>query len=286
MTKRKGFADRVTYLLRAAVLLTARSTPSDKIRRTYAVLTVLGEQPGCSQAELAELLCINRTIMVNLLDELEEEGLVRRARGAEDRRRNRLEVTARGHTQQERFEAVIEEGEMSLTKSLATAERARLASLLRSTCPVRLPRALSRRLTYLLPQVHQRAQNGAIAALAPFGIFPRHFGALAAIVNMPGCSQLHVARTFGVSEPTAAEVVDDLEERRLVRRLVDLGDRRTYRLTPTSAGRSLARRAAIALTLEEASLLCALEDEEVSDFLQLLRALQEVDVEGQAPSSR
>ncbi|HEX4476273.1 MAG TPA: MarR family transcriptional regulator [Polyangiaceae bacterium] len=273
MTKRRDFTDRVTYLLRAAVLRTARSAPGDKGRRTYGVLTVLAEEPGCSQGELAELLCVNRTVMVKLVDELEKDGLVRRAQATKDRRRNRLEVTAKGRVRHEQLEAAIEEGERGLTGSLGALGRDRMLGLLRDICPVRLPAALSQRLTYLLPQVHHRAQNGAIGALAPLGIFPRHYGALAAILDAPGCSQLHVAKTFGVSEPTAAEVVSDLEERQLVRRVVDPEDGRMYRLTTTSAGAALARRAAITLSLEEASLLEPLEDVEVSDLLRLLRAL-------------
>jgi DNA-binding MarR family transcriptional regulator len=72
--------------------------------RQLAVLAVLGDAEPLSQLEAATELGVDRTTMVQLVDELEGKGLVARRRSAQDRRKNIVELTERG-------QAVLREGD-------------------------------------------------------------------------------------------------------------------------------------------------------------------------------
>jgi DNA-binding MarR family transcriptional regulator len=64
--------------------------------RELAVLAVLGAGAPLSQQEAAELLGVDRTTMVALVDELERKELVERHRSAADRRKNIVRLTEKG----------------------------------------------------------------------------------------------------------------------------------------------------------------------------------------------
>jgi DNA-binding MarR family transcriptional regulator len=59
-------------------------------------LRVLGRAPGMSAGALAEILRLHPSTLTGILQRLEGRGLVRRAVDPRDRRRSRLELTARG----------------------------------------------------------------------------------------------------------------------------------------------------------------------------------------------
>jgi DNA-binding MarR family transcriptional regulator len=61
-----------------------------------AVLVVLAGNEARSQIEVAAGLGIDRTTMVSLIDGLEDQGLVRRRRSPQDRRKNIVELTPAG----------------------------------------------------------------------------------------------------------------------------------------------------------------------------------------------
>jgi DNA-binding MarR family transcriptional regulator len=92
---------RLGYLLKHARLklgeLTAAAlAPYGLDGRELAVLLVLAGCEPASQQQAARRLSIDRTTMVALLDTLEGKGLVTRHPHAEDRRKNVVELTARG----------------------------------------------------------------------------------------------------------------------------------------------------------------------------------------------
>ena len=68
----------------------------DLTGRQFLVLTFAGGEEPLSQLELSRRLNLDPTIVVGLLDELEERGLVNRVRDPADRRRHLLELTAAG----------------------------------------------------------------------------------------------------------------------------------------------------------------------------------------------
>jgi len=62
----------------------------------FALLSVLGSNPGVNQTVAAQILAIKRTNFVTLMDELERRGLAERRISARDRRGRPLHLTAKG----------------------------------------------------------------------------------------------------------------------------------------------------------------------------------------------
>lgn len=67
--------------------------------RRYGVLAALAEAGPLPQHHLGEVLGVDRTTMVGLIDQLEEEGLLCRRRSPDDRRRYLIELTPDGRAQ-------------------------------------------------------------------------------------------------------------------------------------------------------------------------------------------
>jgi DNA-binding MarR family transcriptional regulator len=62
----------------------------------YGVLTVLEERGSITQQEIGKCVSIDRTTMVNLLDDLEKLGFVERKEHPTDRRSHAVYLTAKG----------------------------------------------------------------------------------------------------------------------------------------------------------------------------------------------
>jgi DNA-binding MarR family transcriptional regulator len=93
--------DRLGYLLKHAQLRLAEHAgpalvPLGVTGRDLAVLTVLDAVVPLSQQQAASRLGIDRTTMVELVDQLEGRGLVARGSDPADRRRNLVHLTGEG----------------------------------------------------------------------------------------------------------------------------------------------------------------------------------------------
>lgn len=96
-----ALASRLGYLLKHAqqrLVLAAgpAMAPFGIDGRELTVLALLAAEVPLSQQNAAELLGVDRTTMVMLVDTLEAKGLVERHRSPEDRRKNIVEVTPAG----------------------------------------------------------------------------------------------------------------------------------------------------------------------------------------------
>jgi DNA-binding MarR family transcriptional regulator len=72
----------------------------------YSVLTVIGANPGLSQAGVADLLGIERARLARLLHRLEKRGLTQRLASPVDRRSHSLKLSAAGRGVLKRAEAL------------------------------------------------------------------------------------------------------------------------------------------------------------------------------------
>jgi DNA-binding MarR family transcriptional regulator len=109
-----------------------RLAPLGIEQRQAGMLSRLAANQGRSQQALAELIGVNATRMVFLVDELEGLGLVERRRNPADRRSHALYLTDAGTAMLERVRAVTAEHEAWIGAGLPDAERARLLGLLQT----------------------------------------------------------------------------------------------------------------------------------------------------------
>lgn len=99
-------------------------------RTQWLVLRRLGEQPGVSQSELAEMLEVEKATAGRLIDKLEEFGWLERQPDESDRRINRIFMTKLGRKIHDTIgpiaEAMVEDELSGLTRQ----EREQLTDLL------------------------------------------------------------------------------------------------------------------------------------------------------------
>ncbi len=99
--------------------------------RHYAVLSLIDESDDeLSQRAIGTCLAIDKSSMVAAVDELEATDLVRRRRSPSDRRRNVLELTARGRHTLAQAGAAAEDSERDLLRALDPGQSAELRATL------------------------------------------------------------------------------------------------------------------------------------------------------------
>ena len=114
----------------AQALATERLGPLGLSPRAWGVLSTLVESGPLTQIELATRMAIDRTAMVYLLDELEDQALVERVRSPRDRRAFLIHLTQSGREAQRRAAAALDGAAETLLTPLTAAERRQLVDLL------------------------------------------------------------------------------------------------------------------------------------------------------------
>ena len=129
---------------------------------------------------------------------------------------------------------------------------------------------LSRRLTYLLKRAALELEELHQQHLAPAGISARELGVLLLLDAREPESQQQVAGRLGVDRTTMVSLVDGLEDKGLVARRPDAGDRRRNVIELTQAGEATLARATRASDAAEQQLLAGLSDAEATQLRDLL----------------
>jgi DNA-binding MarR family transcriptional regulator len=104
--------------------------PAEINPRQTAVLFELRRDGATSQQALSEILDVDPTILVGLLNFLEDEGLALRRRDTTDRRRHVVEITKRGLARLEQVEHAAHQTEDEFFAPLSLQEREQLTGLL------------------------------------------------------------------------------------------------------------------------------------------------------------
>ena len=127
-----GHAGYLAVLLgqRAQQLFETSIAPLDLRPAAYDFLATVAEGGPLSQRELADTLRVDAARIVAMTDDLAARGLVARSVDPDDRRRNRVALTAAGKALTTRVRRLATKVEADLLTSLTADERAALRSLL------------------------------------------------------------------------------------------------------------------------------------------------------------
>lgn len=277
--------ERLTgYLLRRAYVEvaghTARCMPEGVHVREALLLTLLRSSPdGLSGREIAAVTRLNRTLVVKLVDSLEERGWAVRRPHPTDRRAYALTLSADGRDALETVGAALDCVDVLLTEPLTGSERDQLRTLLTTLLEddpaLQLPGVgeLARRCGYLVAHAHRRIRERAEVALRSAGLHPRDFGALSVLAADGPCSQSHLAARLGISPPAALAFVDQLEDGGLVVRRRNLADRRVHALELTDEGRERLAQARVVAGDIQRGVVALLGDEGDRELRRLLSLL-------------
>jgi DNA-binding MarR family transcriptional regulator len=96
----------------------------------YRLLAALAEFGPSSQADLGRSTGVDRSDVVAALNELAEQGLVKRSPDASDRRRNIVSITAAGNRRLAALDLVLDGVQDELLRPLSKTERQQLVMLL------------------------------------------------------------------------------------------------------------------------------------------------------------
>ena len=134
-TRRPGPAGGPAFLLaqlgaHAAMKFGERIAPLDLTPPHAGILRAISVSEGMSQKALGERLGIVPSRLVELLDELDQRGLVERRDDENDRRVYALYLTKKGSATLEALGRIGREHQATLLAALSSSERELLASLL------------------------------------------------------------------------------------------------------------------------------------------------------------
>jgi DNA-binding MarR family transcriptional regulator len=96
----------------------------------YSVLTLLAHNAGLRAGQIAEGLGVKHANFVRVQEKLEERGLLRRARAADDGRAMTLTLSAEGRKLLKKLDRIIEQHDARVAARLSEDERATLLRLL------------------------------------------------------------------------------------------------------------------------------------------------------------
>ena len=128
-------------------------------------------------------------------------------------------------------------------------------------------------LAFLIAQVGSHAQTSFGRQVVPLGLRLAHVGVLKAIFGTNRLTQRELGDTLGMFPSNLVRLIDELEQKGLVRRGHNASDRRSYTLVLTTKGQRMTSEL-IALTEAHGDRICAaLSPLERRELTQLLRKI-------------
>jgi DNA-binding MarR family transcriptional regulator len=131
--------------------------------------------------------------------------------------------------------------------------------------------ALSTRGAFLLSQLGFHVAVRCAEVLEPIGLQPAHYGVLVQLTGQEGLSQQQLADAMGVHRNVMVGLIDELEERNLVRRERHPRDRRAHQLRLTDRAHTVLAHASTAFDELEDEIFAGFDSREHSRLITLLR---------------
>jgi DNA-binding MarR family transcriptional regulator len=135
---------------------------------------------------------------------------------------------------------------------------------------------------YLLARLGAESRRRWARMLADHGLTPHHFGVLMTLDHLGVTHQRRLSELVGVDPRNAVPLIDLLEQRGLIQRTSDPGDRRRRAIALTPPGQAMLHQLRQAADAVEADLLKDLDDRQQATLHRLLLTLFEATI-GQAP---
>ncbi len=98
--------------------------------RQLRILGLLDDRGTIGQSELGELMAVDHSILVHMLNPLETDRLIKRERDTTDRRRHLVTITPAGRRRLAQADRAFRDAEDAFFAPLSKAERAHLHALL------------------------------------------------------------------------------------------------------------------------------------------------------------
>ena len=128
---------------------------------------------------------------------------------------------------------------------------------------------------FLLAQLGAHAAALFAERIRPLQLTPPQAGVLRLLAQSPGQSQRELADALGMHAPRLVTLIDELEDRGLVARDRDPGDRRNYAISLTDEGRRLLAELGRVAGHHEHAITASLDKDERAQLLALLRRIAE-----------
>jgi DNA-binding MarR family transcriptional regulator len=126
---------------------------------------------------------------------------------------------------------------------------------------------------FLLAQLGAHAAAAFAERIGPLELTPPQAGVLRRLGQAPGQSQRGLADALGMHAPRLVALIDELEDRGLVARDRDPGDRRNYAISLTDEGRRVLAELARVARAHELAMTAALDRDERAQLLELLQRI-------------
>ena len=126
---------------------------------------------------------------------------------------------------------------------------------------------------YLVSQVHHPLRNLSDAQLKPLAVTSIQFTVLSVVAHRDGLSSAELSRRFYVTPQSMGQLLTTLEERGLLERKEDSGNRRILRITLTPAGRDVVEQGARLIARLEEAAFSSLGPKEIKTLRALLRTV-------------
>ena len=137
--------------------------------------------------------------------------------------------------------------------------------------------ALQSCINYLLTVAQHQVFQAFSAGLGPFNITPGQYGVLGCLWERGPCTPKEIAQILQLENSTISGVLDRMQKRGLIDRIVDPNNRRSIRVVPTEEG--LALKDAVLKVIDQLNvqLLEGFTPEQRAIFLDCLRQVGQVD---------